>query len=181
MRVHRVDAPTRPLTRQELAELARPPAPEELAVAVGRAVRGEVSLEEAVSVLVYGRFDTGDPAWCEVGQSAWRVALWAYQQGPQLVDCGDRPLNPTDVYVALRTLSPDPVAWWRLPGVSWGVLAAHLGVGVRAAQYHLRDRLGFAFSGSVFDRALTLAPCVRCGRIAKPWLLVAFRCGDCSR
>lgn len=170
---------TEGLSTAELAELARPPTSAELVAAVSRARRGEVSLETAVSELVYGRFDTGDSAWCEVGRGVWRVAVWAYRASPY-TPVPPRPLEAPDVYVAVLALAPDPVIWWRIPGVSWAVLAAELGVGVRSAQHQIRDRLGFQFGGERGRRELVAAPCVRCGRVQRPKDLLGYQCRRCG-
>jgi hypothetical protein len=74
-------------------------------------------------------------------------------------------LTLPDSWDAILRVSPDPLRWWRLPGVTWSAIGRSLGLPSRLASYRMQS-LGWRLAGAgmhVPDRRVVTAPCVNCG------------------
>lgn len=62
---------------------------------------------------------------------------------------------------------------------SWALVGEILGIGARAAQYQLLQRMGFKVRGTSDRRGVTAGPCLKCGKVTKVKLLKELACPSC--
>lgn len=144
--------------------------------AVQRALRGELSLDESVKVLLYGTSAAAPEMWGEWDHDARDVLSMAVSLYRELGGLnqniginGDRhralvPPTVQSSWAAVgQVMALTESVWPHTPGFRWTVVADILEVGPRSAVYHFK-RLGWEFTGRFGERRVVFAPCLSCGR-----------------
>jgi hypothetical protein len=169
--------------------------------AVAAALRGEASLYHLISHVCFGRDpDPEGPQWPAEAEAVWRIAVdrWsaARRQGEQEGRTRSRARRakglgarryrrysapePAQVWDAIETLSASCHPWWQAP-ISLATLAARLGLGDRAAAYHIVQVQRWHFAGRGRARHIDRVVCVQCHAPVPPQEVVARRCARCTR
>jgi len=142
--------------------------------AVHRAICGEASLEELISLELFGTkpnsHETVWPAWA---QRIWTEATTRYRLRslPMEFPAADQTranhreaMSVRDVWQMVMAIAPTPETWWCVPDLTWLQVGAFFNIGERTAEYRMVMVQGWRFTGRGPTRVVTHAPCITCGK-----------------
>lgn len=153
-----------------------------------KAVEGEDCLDRLACTLIFGN-PKGPPRTADYSPEAW--ASWTecvltYDTlrdefaltGDRKRQANVRRIPVEEAWAALLYASEEnPQEAQRF---SWALVGEILGVGARAAQYQLLQRLGFKVKGTSEGRGVIAGPCLGCGDIKKLGDLTELHCNSCQ-
>lgn len=166
----------------------RPLDPAVIDALVHEAMHGPTCLDELISLRLFGSLSAVPELWGEwppAARESWDEAMRRHAEITHGIEERSRPRRrhqaPTlaEAWAAMLSVAPDPARWWRLPHVTWPMIAPLLDLGTRSAVYYLVQVQGWDLAGLAGSRRIVAAPCVACGTVTSALDLAHRRCPSC--
>lgn len=152
-----------------------------------RAIDGEDALDRLVCLEVFGN-PKGPKLWAYYSEEAiesWDESVRMYDAlREEMALTGDRKrkenvrrITIDEAWAALLHTSKEEAQGE--DKFSWARVGEILGIGARAAQYQLLQRMGFKVKGTSDRRGVYAGPCLECGRVVKLKELTNLVCERC--